>query len=238
MTRSIRPVLDVRSVLALSARAGLGRVRRVCEVLSREPAIARDLDAPFLRDKVSALVEIMDRLDIEPLSHSRRVAAWAKLLAREIGLDDAEASIVTTAALLHDVGKLAVSDDVLFKQTHYVARDWDELLTHSDHGAALLDASVPDEIVAIVRGHHEHWDGSGYPGALCGDAIPIGARIFHLVDSYDAMRRSDRDFRPARSHEEAWAEIERLAGELYDPVLVSHVARIGEAPWSTIADVR
>lgn len=135
--------------------------------------------------------------------HIRRVQHYALNLALRLGLDGKELEAVRIGALLHDIGKLGVPDYILLKPGTLSAEEFDRMKRHAEVGAAILEpVGFPGPVVEIVRHHHEHWDGNGYPAGIAGDAVPIGARIMSVVDVFDAMT-SDRPYRAAMSEEQA-----------------------------------
>jgi len=168
---------------------------------------------------IRALASAVDARDPYAPDHSRSVARVATALAREIGLSEQRVAFVETAALLHDVGKLAVDDRVL-KTPH--------LLTHEERarieehpvlGEQILRSAGVDEVLPWVRHHHERWDGTGYPDGLAAEAVPIEARIIAIADAYEVMT-SGRPYQPALSHHAALRHIELESGTQFDPSLV------------------
>jgi putative two-component system response regulator len=126
---------------------------------------------------------------------------------------------VVFGALLHDIGKIGVADAILTKPGPLTLPEWDEMRQHPVIGERICEPlAAAAEFAPIIRGHHERWDGQGYPDRLRGEQIPFGARIVGIVDAYDAMVH-DRPYRAARSGEEAIDEIRRLAGAQFDPEL-------------------
>src|SRR5438034_5738556 len=125
------------------------------------------------------------------------------------------------AALLHDIGKLAVPEHIISKPGRLTPEEFEKMKIHPIVGAEILEqVRFPYPVAPIVRSHHEKWDGSGYPDGLSGDAIPIGARILSAVDCLDALA-SDRQYRRALPLDEAMAEAEREAGKSFDPTVVA-----------------
>jgi putative nucleotidyltransferase with HDIG domain len=124
-------------------------------------------------------------------------------------------------ALLHDIGKIGVPDHILRKPGPLTENEWTTMRLHPDLGAKII-AHVPflEEVAVIIRAHHERWDGNGYPVGTAGQAIPLGARIFAVADSFDAMT-SDRPYRRGRQLDEALAEVERCSGSQFDPQVVT-----------------
>jgi putative nucleotidyltransferase with HDIG domain len=159
--------------------------------------------------------------------HSQRVQRFALALAAEAGIEDELLlEAIEAAALLHDIGKLAIPDRLLNKPGPLTADEFDQVKDHVTIGADMLRAvAVPAALTLIVRHHHENWDGSGYPDGLAGDEIPVGARVLSIVDCYDALT-SDRPYRRALSHGSAVAMIHERAGSMYDPAMVDAFMRI------------
>jgi putative nucleotidyltransferase with HDIG domain len=169
---------------------------------------------------VETLAMAIDAKDQITHGHIRRVQGYAIGLAKAIGVTDAkELRAIEAAALLHDMGKLAVPEHILNKPGKLTASEYERIKLHASVGAQILSAiDFPYPVVPIVRHHHENWDGTGYPDSLAGHDIPLGARIMAVVDCYDALT-SDRPYRPALSDEEALAIIEARKGTMYDPVV-------------------
>jgi len=153
-------------------------------------------------------------------AHHREVARMSAAVARAIGLRDAELHAVIRAAELHDVGKIAVPDTILNKPGPLTEDELAVMRRHAVVGEHLLAGFEPVAVGRLVRSSHERWDGSGYPDGLRGEEIPLGARIITICDSYDAMTHA-RPYRPARSVEEAVAELRHGAGRRFDPALVA-----------------
>jgi diguanylate cyclase (GGDEF)-like protein len=174
-----------------------------------------------------ALVDALTEREPELLVHIEGVAALAVKTGSMLGLRRDELEELSKAAQLHDLGKLAVPDEILHKKGPLDEREWEFIKQHTLVGERILRASPAyQNVAAIVRSSHERWDGSGYPDGLAGEDIPLASRIVCACDAYDAMI-SDRPYRPAFSPEEALAELERGAGTMFDPtvarVLVAHV---------------
>jgi HD-GYP domain-containing protein (c-di-GMP phosphodiesterase class II) len=152
--------------------------------------------------------------------HASRVAVYAALTAQRIGLEPAAVARIRRAGALHDVGKAEVPQAVLRSQRPLAGEELGLVQLHAIAGARIVSALGDEELTAIVRHHHERFDGGGYPDGLAGDAIPIGARIVAVADSFDAVT-SERPHRPALDQERALALLEREAGAQLDPEVVA-----------------
>jgi len=176
-------------------------------------------------DTVTSLAYAIDAKDQYTQGHSQKVSAYAALLAESLSLSEAEVDEIRLAAILHDVGKVGIPEQVLNKNGPLNPEEWDVMKTHVDFAARLLEP-LPQlaRIRLMVLHHHEFFDGSGYPNALSGEDIPIGARIITIADSYDTIT-SDRSYKKGRTAEEALAELERCAGTQFDPRLIEAFVR-------------
>src|SRR5439155_9339379 len=163
----------------------------------------------------------IDAKDQVTHGHIRRVQTFATRLAREVGIRDEKLiRAIEAAALLHDMGKLAVPEYILNKPGKLTEAEFEKMKLHASVGADILSAiEFPYPVVPIVRHHHENWNGKGYPDGLKGTDIPIGARIISVVDCYDALV-SDRPYRPKLSEDEALAILLERRGVMYDPLVV------------------
>jgi putative nucleotidyltransferase with HDIG domain len=170
---------------------------------------------------VETLAAAVDAKDQVTHGHIRRVQTYALTLARTLGVtDDKELRAIEAAALLHDMGKLAIPEHILNKPGKLTPDEYERMKLHAPLGADMLSAvDFPYPVVPIVRHHHENWDGTGYPDRLDTERIPIGARILSVVDCYDALR-SHRPYRRALSPTEALAIIDERRGTMYDPTVV------------------
>lgn len=171
-------------------------------------------------EAIGAVMAAVDRRDQESAGHSYRVAYYAGTLARHLELDDEELRAVEWGALLHDVGKIAVPDQILRKSGPLTEKEWQIMRQHPRWGYEMLaEVEFLKPALDIVFNHHERWDGTGYPRGLEKEEIPLSARIFSVVDTYDAIT-SDRHYRTAKSHERAVEELQRVAGDQLDPRVV------------------
>jgi putative nucleotidyltransferase with HDIG domain len=162
---------------------------------------------------LEALSATVDARDTYTAGHSRRVRDIAVAIGRELGLDDGTLQTLAQAALLHDIGKIAVPDAVLLKQGRLTTLDWAVMKSHPEAGARIIERlGYLDDVVPAIRHHHERPDGTGYPDGLNALDTPLAARIIHVADALDAMT-SKRVYRDATSLREALAEIHRGAGD-------------------------
>ena len=170
---------------------------------------------------IEALATAVDAKDQVTHDHTRRVQDETLRLARAMDVDDeAELQAIRAAALLHDVGKLAIPEHILNKPGRLSVAEYDIMKTHAAIGADILAViGFPYAVAPIVRHHHENWDGTGYPGRLAGVQIPIGSRIIAVVDCFDALT-SDRPYRPKMEDPEALQIIGDRRGNMYDPQVV------------------
>lgn len=170
---------------------------------------------------IEALAMAVDAKDQITHGHIRRVQVYTVELAKRLGVRDSQQlKAIEAAALLHDMGKLAIPEHILNKPGALTAAEFDNMKRHTDIGADLLSSvRFPYPVVPIVRHHHENWDGSGYPTGLAGVDIPLGARILSVVDCFDALT-SDRPYRPRLSNTEAFTILKERRGRMYDPIVV------------------
>lgn len=198
-------------------------------------ALYRQLESSY-ESTLQALVTALDYRDNETQGHSRRVVEYAVLLAGKIGVREPELSWVRRGAILHDVGKIGVPDAVLKKAGPLDPQEWEQMRKHPEMGHAMLrHVAFLRPALDIVLCHQERWDGSGYPRGLKGEEIPLGARIFAVVDTFDAMT-SDRPYRSALSIREAREEIRRFSGIQFDPIVAETFLSIPERVWKEIRE--
>jgi putative nucleotidyltransferase with HDIG domain len=177
---------------------------------------------------IEALAHAIDAKDGVTHDHIRRVQRMAVTLAARVGVDDQlQVRAIEAAALLHDVGKLAVPERILNKPGGLTPAEFERMKLHARVGAEILsEVDFPYPLVPIVLHHHENWDGTGYPDGLRGTDIPLGARILAVVDCFDALT-SDRPYRRAMSARQALAVIEARRGTMYDPAIVDAFRELG-----------
>jgi diguanylate cyclase (GGDEF)-like protein len=194
------------------------------------PGAATDNVAPLPHSGRGAIVRSLaaavDIRDGYTHEHSHRVSELAAAIARRIGLPAPEIALVSEGGWLHDVGKIGIPDAILTKSGSLSADEWETIKEHPRWGKKIIE-QAPElmDVVPLVLHHQEHYDGTGYPDHLSGEDIPLGARIIAAADAYHAIR-SDRPYRPGRSHREASEELQRCAGHQFDPHVVTALLAI------------
>ena len=206
-------IVPLLMISYLTHRTSLGRIedsKRHVEQLS-----------DLYLSTIETLAMAVDAKDQITHGHIRRVQVYALELAKLLGVkDERQLKAIEAAALLHDMGKLAIPEHILNKPGKLTGPELEKMKLHADIGADLLSAvKFPYPVVPIVRHHHEQWSGKGYPSGIAGTDIPLGARILAVVDCFDALT-SDRPYRPRLTTEEAFAIILEARGSLYDPLVV------------------
>jgi diguanylate cyclase (GGDEF)-like protein/putative nucleotidyltransferase with HDIG domain len=202
------------------ARADVAELSEFRRVASGADRVARFRAA-------ASLARAVDSRDAYTGSHSERVATFAAEIASQLGLPAEEVELTRLAGSLHDLGKLAIPEEILRKPAALSDAERLVLERHPQIGYRMLESLGVDPIADWVLHHHERWDGHGYPDGLAADRIPLGARIIFVADAFDAMT-SDRLYRAALSYDESMAELERCAGTQFDPEIVhAFLARIG-----------
>lgn len=161
----------------------------------------------------------------DPLTqlHSERVLGLAEELGSRCGLSDEEVGILKIAASFHDIGKIGIPDPVLLKPGAYDEDDWLVMKKHPQIGAEIMLATGLDgarQAATVIQGHHEHYNGCGYPEGLCGQQIPILCRVISIADAYDAMAMT-RSYHHARSHDQIMQIINRESGAKFDPEILA-----------------
>ncbi len=210
---AIAIILPLLLITYLTHRTSLGRI----EDSKRHVEQLGDL----YMSTIETLAMAVDAKDQITHGHIRRVQVYALELAKLLGVnDEGQLKAIEAAALLHDMGKLAIPEHILNKPGKLTSPEFDKMKLHAEIGADLLSAvKFPYPVVPIVRHHHEQWNGKGYPAGISGTDIPLGARILSVVDCFDALT-SDRPYRPRLNTEEAFATILQGRGSLYDPLVV------------------
>jgi diguanylate cyclase (GGDEF)-like protein/putative nucleotidyltransferase with HDIG domain len=209
--------------LYYAKQSGGNQSHAISEILIPVPKPATKLGIEQDRSAfnlICALAAAVDAKDHYAYKHSQKVREYAVALAKSLDLAPADIARLSTCALLHDIGKIGVSDGILNKAGKLSTEEWEAIKSHPQLGADIV-SNVP-ELASCLAGilyHHEHYDGSGYPAGLKGEAIPLDARILGVVDAFAAMT-SVRPYRAAFSYEEAVEELKRGAGKQFDPNLV------------------
>ncbi len=204
------------------------------EVFKQERSRAQQLRRSY-KATVRALSNAVEARDAYTGKHAERVTAYGIALAEAVGLDTVGAPGLEFGFLLHDVGKLAVPDAILYKPEALSAEEFSLVARHPEVGAEILrDVDFLGEGKLVVRHHHERWDGSGYPDRLAGAAIPLPARVFAVADALDALT-TDRPYRRATRFSRAREEIRAHAGTQFDPTVVAAFETI---PDERLAEIR
>jgi HD-GYP domain-containing protein (c-di-GMP phosphodiesterase class II) len=194
------------------------------EAEQREHALRRSYEAT-----VRALADAVEARDAYTGKHAERVAAYGLELARAHGMPRATDPEIEFAFLLHDVGKVAISDVILHKPGRLTWRERAEMRRHPVIGDVIVRGiDFLGDARAVVRSHHERWDGGGYPDGLAGAQIPLAARVFAVADAFDALT-SDRPYRAAASFEQARTVIRAEAGTQFDPDVVRTFDELDDA---------
>lgn len=188
-------------------------------LFDRQRSLLLDL-ANANEETLLGLVAALDLREHNTRLHSQRVREYTELIADRLGVDEKMKREIGFGALLHDVGKIAVPDQILLKPGTLTDQEWKEMRKHPEAGYRIVKRiGFLKEAAEIVYAHHEQFDGSGYPRGIKNENIPLGARMFMVADVYDALT-SKRPYRSPMTYEEATAEIEKLRGTHFDPVVV------------------
>jgi diguanylate cyclase (GGDEF)-like protein/putative nucleotidyltransferase with HDIG domain len=207
-----------------SYRLYLGRLEAEKERVEVEKRHVEQIASLNMRT-IEALALAIEAKDHTTHTHLQRVRTYAVEIAKEIGLSSDEIEALRAAALLHDIGKLAVPEHIINKPGRLTPEEFEKMKVHPIVGAEILDrVAFPYPVAPIVRSHHERWDGSGYPAGLTAEQIPIGARILAAVDCLDALA-SDRQYRPAMPLDQAMGKVKERAGSWFDPKIVEVLER-------------
>ncbi len=183
---------------------------------------------------VEVLGDVLDLKDKETEGHSRRVTAFTIAIARKLGLPKEEISVIARGAFLHDIGKIAIPDAILLKPSKLTTEEMDVMKEHCYLGYKII-SRIPflAEAAEIVHAHQERYDGLGYPRGLKGEEIPLGARIFSVADTLDAMT-VDRPYRLAQSFDAARKEIALWSGRQFDPHIVKIFLEMPDNIWEDL----
>jgi len=169
---------------------------------------------------LATLILTVKRKDTQLYIHSRRVQQFTHLFTQASNLPPEKADSVELAALFHDIGKILLPDALLQKAMCLTQEEVETIKKHPVYSALILSKlGMPDDVVEVVYHHHERWDGCGYPDGLCGEGIPLGARLIAIADAFEAMT-AHRVYQTRRTPRQALEELRRCAGSQFDPVLV------------------
>jgi putative nucleotidyltransferase with HDIG domain len=231
----LRARLDEAERLAAANRRQLERYAAdLRESYRRERARAQQLRRSY-KATVRALSNAVEARDAYTGQHAERVAAYGLAIARAAGMDVSEKPQLEFGFLLHDIGKVGVPDEILFKPAELSDAEFERIARHAEIGAAILGhVDFLDEAMLIVRHHHERWDGTGYPDGLRGEQIPLAARVFAIADTLDALT-TDRPYRGAVSWPEARRVIRAAAGTQFDPAVVGAYDTLGDDTFARLS---
>jgi len=189
------------------------------ELTAERTKIADDLGDLFYKT-IRSIAQALDAKDKYTHGHSFRVTLYSLAIAKQYGLEECELENVEIAGLLHDIGKIAIPENILCKPGKLTNEEFSAIKMHPQLGTKLVEnIKQLNSISSWIKAHHEKYDGTGYPDGLTGEEIPLNARIIAIADTYDAMT-SDRSYRKGLSHEIALEEIKRCSGTQFDPNLV------------------
>lgn len=218
---AIAVLLIALTIVALAQRRNKGAITHLSEAFRRAQQMA-DLNAAIIASFSMAI----DAKDQHTHGHTQRVRDIAVMVAEEMGLGEDEIEALKTAAMLHDIGKLAVPDYILSKPAQLTDGEMKKVQTHTMVGAAILESvKFPWPVVPIIRSHHEWWDGNGYPDKLAEEQIPLAARVLAVADVYDALL-SHRPYRPAMTVEEAVKFMQERSATQFDPDILKVCFRV------------
>jgi putative nucleotidyltransferase with HDIG domain len=200
--------------------------KRIEESTKNLSRLYEDLRSTYMRT-IKVLAQAIDARDHYTHSHSQNVTLYAVAIAEEMRLPIKDIEIIREACELHDLGKIGVEDNILSKSSGLTAQEWEQIKLHPITGARILEPlTFLNGVIDIVKQHHEHYDGLGYPGGIHGESILLGARIIHLADAYDSMR-SARSYRKIPlTKQEAILEIKRNSGTQFDPKVTEAFLKI------------
>jgi putative nucleotidyltransferase with HDIG domain len=217
-------VMPILYVVYRSHRMYVGRLEEARTRAEQQREHAEEV-AALHRRTIETLALAIEAKDQTTHDHLERVETYAVEVGKELGLGETELEALRAAALLHDIGKLAVPEYIISKPGKLTPDEFEKMKTHTVVGAEIVERiRFPYAVAPLVRGHHERWNGTGYPDGLAGEAIPLGARILAAVDCLDALA-SDRQYRRAMPFSEAIAIIQAEAGKSFDARVVEILAR-------------
>ncbi|MCO6510441.1 MAG: diguanylate cyclase [Aridibacter famidurans] len=214
------PIIVLGFAVFLIAMMGIVSFRAQKLMLDQKTHEIHEANRVYI-STVEALATAVDARDQIGRGHVNRTQHFAVRMGEELGLDKPELEALNTAALLHDIGKLAVPDHILNKPGELTPAELEKVKTHASVGASIIsEIDFPYPVTPAIKHHHERWDGKGYPDGLAGDDIPLTARVLAIADAYDTLRVT-RPYRPAVTREGARALLKNGSGTQFDPELVS-----------------
>jgi putative nucleotidyltransferase with HDIG domain len=200
--------------------------KRIEESTRNLTRLYEDLRSIYMRT-IKALAQAIEARDHYTHSHSENVAKIAVSIAAELGLSSVEIETVREACELHDLGKIGIEDAVLLKPASLTPQEWEQIKKHPITGAQILEPlTFLNDVIDLVRQHHEHYDGTGYPEGRKGEDILLGARIIHIADAYEAMRSARSYRKTPLTKEAAVAEIVKNRGTQFDPKVVDAFLKV------------
>lgn len=231
--KTVRRALDYRALVKQNSQFRHNLEQLVSSRTEMLGQAVADLERSY-DVTLEALGDALDLKDSETEGHSKRVTAFTIALSRALGLGPAQIRIIARGAFLHDIGKMAIPDAILLKPGRLTSEEQSVMREHCARGYNIL-RKIPflHEAAEIVYSHQEHFDGTGYPRGLRGDQIPLGARVFAVADTLDAIT-SDRPYRSASSFDSARREIRRCAGSQFDPTVVETYLSLPDKLWEDL----
>jgi response regulator RpfG family c-di-GMP phosphodiesterase len=233
-----KPPREVELVSAVSQAADTVALRRRNEELAAQLRRQNLHLEEIVRERTEALLQgfvaSLDARDTSTKTHSQRVARYARRLAVQLGIGEPDLGVIERGSLLHDIGKIGVPDRILLKDGPLTNDEWEQMRQHPRRGWALLQGVDYLRVSSsVVLQHHERWDGAGYPMKVAGEEIALGARVFQVVDAYDAIT-TDRPYQRAKSHDQACSEIAQASGTQFDPAVVAAFLLVPLEDWQKI----
>lgn len=219
-----KPAANPNDLQALVNQAAIALERSLLLVESRRQAVeikaAYDTLEATYDQTLASLISALDARDQETEGHSVRVSSMATMLGETLGFTHQQLKVLERGSLLHDIGKIGISDTILHKPGPLTAEEWKIMKLHPNIGAKIVEG-IPflQDTIPLIRHHQERWDGTGYPDGLAGEEIPILARMFSIVDAFDALT-SNRPYRVKISIAETLQYLNEQSGILFDPYIV------------------
>ncbi|HOW42571.1 MAG TPA: HD domain-containing phosphohydrolase [Candidatus Omnitrophota bacterium] len=200
--------------------------KRIEESTRNLSKLYEDLRSVYMRT-IRVLAQAIDARDHYTHDHSEKVSRYSVAIGKQLGLTLKEIEMLRDAAELHDLGKIGIEDNILSKPSGLTPQEWEQVKLHPEMGAQILEPlTFLSDVIELVRQHHEHFDGRGYPAGKRGEEILLGARIIHLADAYEAMTAARSYRKVPLTKEEAVAEINRNANTQFDPHVVEAFLKV------------